>query len=123
MTLFRWFPAALLLAGVLPCGAQSLPPHPSASVPLAAGVVGMEGSGCNAIGKAQSQLCSQESGGTKLPKVFVLAPNSTCYSIREYRFAVAKGSGVPKLKSYSTCLPAARFEARNVVSQPRYPQK
>jgi hypothetical protein len=116
MALFRLLSVLFLIGGVLPCAAQSLPSHPSTSVPLAAGVAGMEGSGCNAVGNAQSQLCSQaKSGGTKLPKVFVLPPNSTCYSIREYRFAVPKHSEVPKLKSYSTCVPAARFEARNVV--------
>jgi hypothetical protein len=93
MRLFRVV-VPLLVAGVLPCVAQSpTPKHPAESAPAK----------------------TQSSPQLKLQKQVVVEKSSACYSIRDYRFAVPKDSRVPKLKSYSTCLPAARFEARNVI--------
>lgn len=122
MLLFRFLPAALLVVCVLPCGAQTLPRQPSMqSVPLAAGIAGMEGSPCIPIGGLKSpdhavvpkQPCVQ--AGKNAAKVFVMDRNSTCYAIRDYQFGIPKVSEIPKLKNYSTCVPAARFEARNVT--------
>lgn len=48
-------------------------------------------------------------------KQFMTEKNSACYAIRDYQFGIPKDSEVPKLKHYSTCVPAARFEARNVT--------
>lgn len=93
MRLFR-FMVPLLVAGILPCVAQSpTPKHPADSSP------------------AKTQSLPQ----LKLQKPAVIEKSSACYSIRDYRFDVPKDSRVPKLKSYTTCVPAARFEARNVI--------
>lgn len=97
MRLFRVV-VPLLIAGILPCVAQSpTPKQPAESAPP----------------KAQSSPL------LKLQKPPVIGNDSACYSIRDYRFAVPKDSQVPRLKSYSTCEPAAQFEARNVVASPR----
>jgi len=96
MRLFRVV-VPLLLAGILPCVAQSpTPKYPAESAP------------------AETQS-SPQLNGQKQPTIKLFVGDSMCYSIREYRFAVPKDSRVPKLKSYSTCVPAARFEARNVI--------
>jgi hypothetical protein len=94
MRLFR-VDMPLLVAGILPCVAQSpTPKQPAESAPAK----------------------TQSSPLLKMQKQVVIGKDSTCYSIRDYRFAVPKDSRVPKLKSYSTCVPAARFEARNVIA-------
>src|SRR6185312_16939100 len=82
MRLFRVV-VPILVAGILPCVAQSpTPKHPAESAPAK----------------------TQSSPQLKLQKLTVIEKSSTCYSIREYRFAVPKDSRVPKLKSYSTCV-------------------
>jgi hypothetical protein len=97
MRLFRVV-VPLLVAGVLPCVAQSpTPKKPTESAPS----------------KTQSSPLSNEQ--KQMAKIYV--KDSMCYSIRDYRFAVPKDSRIPKLKSYSTCQPAARFEARNVMTE------
>jgi hypothetical protein len=94
MRLFRVV-VPLLVSVVLPCVAQSpTPKQPAESAPAK----------------------TQSSPLLKLQNLTVIEKSSACYSIREYRFAVPKDSRVPKLKSYSTCVPAARFEARNVIA-------
>lgn len=122
MSLFRFLPAALLVIGVLPCGAQSLPPQSSA--PLSLGIAGMEGSPCIAAlePKAPGQTAlpkkpcvEANKGRASVMKQFMTEKNSACYAIRDYQFGIPKDSEVPKLKHYSTCVPAARFEARNVT--------
>lgn len=62
------------------------------------------------------KLCSW-SNNQKQSAIKVLIPgkNSACYAIRDYEFETPKGLGFPILKSYSTCVPATRFEAKNVV--------
>ena len=93
MRLFRVV-MPLLVAGILPCVAQSpTPKQPAESAPAK----------------------TQSSPLLKLQKLTVIGRDSACYSIRDYRFSVPKDSQVPKLKSYSTCVPTARFEARNVI--------
>jgi len=93
MRLFRVV-VPILVAGILPCVAQSpTPKHPAESAPAK----------------------TQSSPQLKMQKLTEIEKNSSCYSIRDYRLAVPKDSRVPKLKSYSTCVPAARFEARNVM--------
>ena len=96
MRLFRVV-VPLLVAGALPCVAQSPTPKQLAE---------------SAPSKTQS---SSQSNEQKQPTIQLSAGDSICYSIRDYRFAVPKDSQIPKLKSYSTCQPAARFEARNVM--------
>lgn len=99
MTLFRVV-VPLLVTGILPCAAQSpTPKHSAESGPS----------------KTQS---SPQSNEQKQPGIKVLVGDSMCYSIRDYRFTIPKDSRVPKLKSYSTCQPAARFEARNLRVPP-----
>jgi hypothetical protein len=96
MRLFRVV-VPLLVAGIMPCVAQSpTSKHPAESAP------------------AKTQNSPQLNEQKKLA-IKVSVGDSMCYSIRDYRFAVPKDSRIPKLKSYSTCVPAARFEARNVI--------
>lgn len=126
MTLFRWFPAALLIAGVLPCGAQSLPAQPPAnSASSAKAPFVIQSSPCVMVGGPKSpheaailkkKLCaeSQKKLSSALAN-YLVEKSSVCYAIRDYRFAVPKDSGVPMLKSHSTCSPADRFEAREIA--------
>jgi len=125
MSLFRFLPAALLVVGVLPCAAQTAPP-------LSSGVVGMEGSPCIAAlgpkfpGRAavpKKPCVESKKSKASAMKPFMAEKNSACYAIRDYEFAIPKDSEVPKLKHYSTCVPAARFEAKDVVEFPEVPQK
>jgi hypothetical protein len=96
MRLFRRV-VPLLVAGILPCVAQSPTPKPPVE---------------SAPSKAQN---SPQSNEQKQPAIKLSVGDSMCYSIRDYRFAVPKDSQIPKLTSYSTCVPAARFEARDVT--------
>jgi hypothetical protein len=128
MRLFRII-LPLLLAAALPCAAQSLPPKlssqstmttPEANSPPGQGLpcVLAIAPGAAVPSKAmQMKLCSRST--KQMPsaiKVLIPGKDSACYSIRDYRFEAPKDSQVPKLKSYSTCVPAARFEARNVIT-------
>jgi hypothetical protein len=128
MALFHFIPAALLIVGVLPCGAQS-PPLQNQSTRATKATPEVQSSPCFmaiAPGSAapspalKEKLCSKLKEQEKMAiQRFMVEKNSACYSIRDYRFAVPKDSEVPKLKSYSTCVPAARFEARNAVTPQR----
>lgn len=146
MRLFRFIPAALLIAGALPCLGQTATPsqstqfteitpkvqlfqgqkHPvllfqGQSRPCVVAVV--PGAAVPSTAK-QMKLCSQlKNQQPSANEGHVLGKSAACYSIRDYQFGVPKGSEAPKLKSYSTCVPAARFEAKDVVELPEVPQK
>lgn len=130
MSFFRFLPAALLLLGVLPCGAQTLPPKQfSQSTKITPKVQSLPMSPCLlaiAPGSAapspalKEKLCAKVKVlGQQSMKKFMAEKNSACYSIRDYDFETPKGAKFPMLKSYTTCVPAARFEAKNVVGPQR----
>jgi len=136
MRLFRFIPAALLIAGALPCLGQTATPSQSTqfteitpkvqlfqgqSRPCVVAVV--PGAAVPSTAK-QMKLCSQlKNQQPSANEGHILGKSAACYSIRDYQFGVPKGSEAPKLKSYSTCVPAARFEAKDVVELPEVPQK
>ncbi|MGH9586185.1 MAG: hypothetical protein ACRD3F_04495 [Acidobacteriaceae bacterium] len=128
MSLFRFIPAAFLVVGVLPCGAQTLSQnHSSQSTKVAPKVQMFQGQVSPCIleiapGSAtpssalKQKLCAKakEQEQTAFKK-YMAEKNSACYSIRDYDFETPKGTKFPMLKSYTTCVPAARFEAKNVT--------
>lgn len=131
MKLFRVV-VPLILAGVLPCAAQSLLAQQSTnSAPSTKAPFIIQSSPCIMVGGPKSpdqaailkkKLCAESK--RELPSALAngrVEMNSACYAIRDYRFAVPKDSGVPKLKSYSTCVSAARFETRNATEPAQKP--
>lgn len=125
MMLFRFLPTVFFLAAVLPCAAQSkLPTKPLKPVPqikmpshgqISACVLKLP-DGMQLKGLSLKPCSEAQKDIAHAKNFYVLDKNSQCYAIRDYRFESSKGAGFPKLKSYSTCVSAARFEARNVTA-------
>lgn len=113
MPLSRLVLLSLLVAGTLPCVAQSAPAtQPLTPAMQFAAPQGFPSITMSAALPPQAQIPVWRSESSP-------PTSGLCYSIRDYEFAVPPGSDVPILKGYSTCESASRFHISEVTVSPQ----
>lgn len=113
MPLSRLVLLPLLIAGTLPCVAQSASAmQPATPAMRFAAPQTFPSITMGAAMPLQAQIPVWRSESS-LPTI------GLCLSIRDYEFAIPPGSAVPLLKAYSTCESASRFHISQVTISPQ----